>query len=102
MLRQRAKVEWIKLGDSNSAYFHAILKSKHKQTNISMLKDANGNRLITHEKIEEEVLNFYKKLIGEAYPMKQKIDIVVLREGKQVSSNQSRMLIAQVTEEEIY
>lgn len=82
LLRQRAKVDWIKLGDNNSAYFHAILKSKYKQTNIKLMMDENGNNLMTREKIEEEVTGFYKRLIGESHPMKQKVDISVLREGK--------------------
>lgn len=46
LLRQRAKVDWIKLGDNNSAYFHAIHKSKHKQAKINMLQDSNGNKLL--------------------------------------------------------
>lgn len=42
LLRQRAKVDWIKLGDSNNAYFFAVIKSKYSQTNINLLKDDDG------------------------------------------------------------
>ncbi|XP_058761622.1 uncharacterized protein LOC131635037 [Vicia villosa] len=52
LLRQRAKIDWIKLGDSKNSFFYATLKSKYKQTNISFLKDKNGNQLVTHDFIE--------------------------------------------------
>lgn len=30
MLRQRTKISWIRLGDENNAFLHAMLKSKKK------------------------------------------------------------------------
>ncbi|MCI32067.1 transposon TX1 putative 149 kDa protein, partial [Trifolium medium] len=30
MLRQKAKIEWLRLGDGNNKYFHASLKAKQK------------------------------------------------------------------------
>lgn len=62
--------------------FFAVLKSKHSQTTINMLKDTNGNNLTSQDKIEEEVMNFYRRLVGEAQPVQQKINIEVLRDGR--------------------
>lgn len=38
-LRQKAKIDWIRLGNGNNNYFHASIKGRHKQNNIrSLLK----------------------------------------------------------------
>lgn len=31
ILRQIAKIGWMRMGDGNNAYFHASLKSKHQK-----------------------------------------------------------------------
>lgn len=35
VLRQNAKIKWIRLGDRNNSYFHASLKSKHQGTRLN-------------------------------------------------------------------
>lgn len=42
LLRQRAKVEWIRLVDGNNAFFHASLKSKPKKCGITKLLKEDG------------------------------------------------------------
>ncbi|GKB18900.1 sodium/hydrogen exchanger 6 [Tanacetum coccineum] len=39
-LKQKAKVEWLEAGDSNTAYFHKIMKSKCTRNRIEMVCDA--------------------------------------------------------------
>jgi hypothetical protein len=34
MLRQKAKIEWLKLGDGNNRYFHASIKAKQRQCEL--------------------------------------------------------------------
>lgn len=40
--KQKLKEDWIHLGDSNSAYFHAVLKKKRAQNSIYRLKNIEG------------------------------------------------------------
>ncbi|KAL5124246.1 putative ribonuclease H protein [Glycine soja] len=64
ILMQKSKVNWLKLGDSNNAYFHATVKEKNKNKGIYTLTDLDGNLLCTQESIEKEIVSFYKKLVG--------------------------------------
>ncbi|GJW57559.1 ribonuclease H-like domain-containing protein [Tanacetum coccineum] len=38
-LKQKAKVEWLQVGDSNSAYFHKSVKSRNQRCPIEVIKD---------------------------------------------------------------
>ncbi|XP_058726099.1 uncharacterized protein LOC131597415 [Vicia villosa] len=56
IMRQRAKVTWIRLGDGNNAYFHAALKSKQSNMRIHSLINEDGKMLNTQDDITEEVI----------------------------------------------
>lgn len=64
MLKQRSKVDWLKLGDSNNKYFYASLKSKQNQSNISSMTMEYANILTKPEEFESEIMRFYSNLVG--------------------------------------
>nr|GEV87928.1 hypothetical protein [Tanacetum cinerariifolium] len=41
-LMQKAKVEWLKLGDANTAYFHKVVKSQAARNRIDSITNSNG------------------------------------------------------------
>nr|GFB27422.1 RNA-directed DNA polymerase, eukaryota, reverse transcriptase zinc-binding domain protein [Tanacetum cinerariifolium] len=41
-LKQKAKVEWLKAGDSNTSYFYKIVKSKCARNKIEMVSDSSN------------------------------------------------------------
>ncbi|XP_021979800.1 uncharacterized protein LOC110875916 [Helianthus annuus] len=41
-LKQKSKMEWLHVGDSNSAYFHNALKCRNHVTRINCIKDRHG------------------------------------------------------------
>ncbi|GJX41720.1 hypothetical protein Tco_0256710 [Tanacetum coccineum] len=41
-LMQKAKVEWLKLGDANTAYFHKVMKSQASRNRIDSVTTSNG------------------------------------------------------------
>lgn len=101
MFRQRAKLEWLKLGDGNNAYFHATLKSKHKQTQMVTLHASNGHLLNTQTDIDEEVLGFYGILMGTTAIKLQGVDIMAMRQGTQLTLEHSHYFTSQVSKNEI-
>jgi len=65
IMRQKSRVQWLKLGDGNTTYFHASLKSRIAQNRRTSLISANGSIVTTTNDIEDEVLGFYKKTIRD-------------------------------------
>ncbi|CAI8611329.1 unnamed protein product [Vicia faba] len=102
LFRQRSKIDWIRLGDNNNAYFHANLKSKYKQAQISKMINKYGNTLVTDDQIEKEVYRFYQALVGVAATNLKKIDIEVMRDGKQLNKDHCQNPAALVTDREIH
>jgi len=60
ILQQRSKLDWLKLGDKNNAYFHVSIRAKHKVKSIDKLELDDGSVVQDQHKIEAEVLRFYK------------------------------------------
>jgi hypothetical protein len=102
MLMQKSKIEWLRLGDGNNHYFHASLKAKHRQCALRAIYKEDGTLLTNHEDIEQEVLQLYGNLMGKADDNLRGIDIVAMRTGPQIPSDQRELLITPITEGEIY
>lgn len=63
-MMQKDKINWLKLGDVNNAYFPVTVRGKNKQAGIYKLEDPNDRTLTEFEVIEKEVLIFYRNLVG--------------------------------------
>ncbi|GJX41721.1 putative RNA-directed DNA polymerase [Tanacetum coccineum] len=44
-LKQKAKIEWLDVGDSNSSYFHKSVKCKNQQSRIDSIRDNEDNEV---------------------------------------------------------
>jgi hypothetical protein len=86
-IKQRSRVNWLKSGDRNTAYFHDFA-SQHKRINaISTLQREDGSWCDDAEEVKEEVQGFYKNLYtSEGFPdMQELLNLVtekVMREDK--------------------
>ncbi|CAK8566524.1 unnamed protein product [Lathyrus sativus] len=100
-LMQNYKVDWLRLGDGNNAYFHAIMKEKNKQNGLHRLENNQGKILDEFKDIEQEIIQFYQKMIGTNTQTLMHVDIKDLRRGAQLEENHREKLIQQVSEHEI-
>ncbi|XP_058774217.1 uncharacterized protein LOC131648481 [Vicia villosa] len=66
VLKQRSKIEWLKLGDGNNSFFHASLRAKHVSKGMHLLYREDGTMLKTQKDIEQVVVAFYESLMGTA------------------------------------
>ncbi|GJV37057.1 sodium/hydrogen exchanger 6 [Tanacetum coccineum] len=62
-LKQKAKIEWLKADDSNTAYFHKIVKSKCTRNRIKMVSDASNN-LYDGNQVPDAFVNHYNQFLG--------------------------------------
>ncbi|XP_021866145.1 uncharacterized protein [Spinacia oleracea] len=99
--RQKSRIQWLQIGDSNSKFFFSAMKERQARNSIDVLYDSSGKKLTTMQEIKGEISQFYKGLISTAAPSLIGIDVNIVRKGKQLSSSASDELIQHVTESEI-
>ncbi|XP_050915875.1 uncharacterized protein LOC127130968 [Lathyrus oleraceus] len=102
ILKQKAKVNWLQLGDGNNAFYHAYVRDRNKQKGMYSLESVNGGSLSKPEDIEEEVLQFYDKLVGTKSLNLRCIDITTVRNGKTLDRESACQLIRPVEEGEVW
>lgn len=57
IMAQKAKINWLNLGDGNNKYFHAAVKEKNRGTRILKLIRKDGIVATEHKDLEHEVLD---------------------------------------------
>nr|GEU31846.1 hypothetical protein [Tanacetum cinerariifolium] len=63
-MKQKAKVEWLKVGDSNTAYFHNAMKIHISISKIDILMDSNGN-LFANDQVADVFVKHYETFLGQ-------------------------------------
>ncbi|XP_077252336.1 uncharacterized protein LOC143891678 [Tasmannia lanceolata] len=64
MRRQNARVQWLNLGDSNSAYFYYVMNVRRNQNSIGGLLDVHGNLTTDHSQIENIMISYFQSLLN--------------------------------------
>ena len=59
---RKSRIKWLKKGDKNRSYFHAIVAGRRKRTAITNLQKKNGDWCNSEKKIEEEITYYFQKL----------------------------------------
>nr|GEW92373.1 hypothetical protein [Tanacetum cinerariifolium] len=63
-LKQKAKITWLKEGDSNTTYFHKVVKSRVSRSRIDVVTDAYGN--VHHStEVAKAFINHYEIFLGQ-------------------------------------
>jgi hypothetical protein len=63
--RQKSRVQWLKEGEKNTKFFHRSMVHRRYINIITQLEDNQGNPILDHASIEEELTNYYKYLLTE-------------------------------------
>ncbi|GJT02461.1 hypothetical protein Tco_0823630 [Tanacetum coccineum] len=64
-LKQKAKITWLKEGDSNTAYFHKMVKSRVSRSRIDVVTDING-AVFQNDDVANAFINHYEVFLGHA------------------------------------
>lgn len=100
-MQQKSRVQWLKLGDDNSAYFFAHMKNRVAQNTITSLTTAAGTTVYSHENIEGELKTFYEDLLGNSASSLPSLNAEIMRNGQTLNRDQQMQVAAEVTKEEI-
>ena len=68
-LKQKSRVQWLKLGDNNSRYFFNSCKNRWNANKILALSDSFGVVHDSHEAISSVAVNYFKDLFGTSSPV---------------------------------
>ncbi|GJU89779.1 hypothetical protein Tco_1302202 [Tanacetum coccineum] len=63
-LQQKAKVEWLKSGDANNAYFHIVVKNQASRNRIDNITLNNGD-VLTDDQIPNEVADHMVREVSD-------------------------------------
>jgi hypothetical protein len=97
---ERAKVKTLLEGDANARFFHLVANGKHGKQHIYRLEDDNGV-VVSSDRLKCHITNYYKNLFG--FPEHTKITLMEyqIHDIPQVSDEESEILIAEFTENEV-
>ncbi|GJX03846.1 protein LAZ1 [Tanacetum coccineum] len=62
-LSKKAKIEWLDVGDSNSAYFHKLIKSRNQRSRIEVITNSD-NVQVTGNQIQNDFVSHYNAFLG--------------------------------------
>ncbi|XP_074288534.1 uncharacterized protein LOC141613690 [Silene latifolia] len=99
-LRQKAKVDWMQMGDHNTAFFDASIKSRRSKNRVFQVKDMNGQMCSSPEKIQSAFEEYYMSLLGTSHEVRP-INRKIVQHGKCLTAAHCSLLTAPVTGAEI-
>ena len=62
-LKQKSRIQWLKLGDHNSNFFHKVIKARNLMNSIKSITLENGYRSEDPETIKQEVVNHFHSVL---------------------------------------
>ncbi|GKC65737.1 hypothetical protein Tco_1098335 [Tanacetum coccineum] len=87
LLYQKAKIEWLKKGDHNTAFFHKVIKGRMNKSRIKTDCNNKGER-IEGKAVTKEFLNHFNVFLGSNHivaPIEDSVDLFTKNEGKKVA-----------------
>ncbi|XP_074342078.1 uncharacterized protein LOC141679483 [Apium graveolens] len=100
LLKQKARVKWLQLGDNNNSFFHQKFKVNWNQGKILSLQNTDGNLVYGQEPCASVAVQYFTQLLG-APANSDSIDLSSVN-CKEISDAQSRLLVASVTDTIIF
>ncbi|GKA84734.1 hypothetical protein Tco_0806388, partial [Tanacetum coccineum] len=62
--KQKAKIEWLRVGDSNSAYFHKSVKSRISRSRIDVVTNLDGV-MVSRDQVPNAFVAHYETSLGQ-------------------------------------
>jgi mannosylglycoprotein endo-beta-mannosidase len=72
---KKCRIRWIKQGDDNTKFFHAMATERYRRNNISMLIGGNVNEVSDHEIMAGMLLTNFKERMGQSEGIVMEFDL---------------------------
>lgn len=99
--QQKSRIDWLKKGDSNARFFHASVKVRQSVNVICKLVRADDSYCIGQEQIREEVIEFYRRLMGTTAMELPMVDKRIVNNGPRLNAEQQQALNAPCSGQEV-
>jgi mannosylglycoprotein endo-beta-mannosidase len=73
--RKRCTVRWVKVGEDNTKFFHAMATQRNRRNTISMIKDADGRVVNDHAEIAALLWSSYRDRMGNSEGINMQFDL---------------------------
>ncbi|XP_074318592.1 uncharacterized protein LOC141655409 [Silene latifolia] len=99
-LAQKSKIHWLQQGDTNSSYFHGMIKKRRNGNRVMMIEDRTGHLCDTPEQIQNAFLEYYQGLLGDSKETKR-VHRRIIEKGIRCNDDHHAMLCRPVTGKEV-
>jgi mannosylglycoprotein endo-beta-mannosidase len=72
---KRCTIRWIKQGEDNTKFFHAMATERFRRNAIAMLQDSEGNEVNDHDLMARMLWNEYKDRMGRSEGIDMQFDL---------------------------
>ncbi|XP_050217536.1 uncharacterized protein LOC126668373 [Mercurialis annua] len=99
--KQKSRVQWLNLGDSNTKFFHNSLKQRRIVNCIPILQLEDGSTINSSNEIHIEMTRFYKNLFRKGDFNRNHIKREEFRKGFILAEEDGVTFMRKVTEQEV-
>ncbi|KAL0294090.1 UNVERIFIED_CONTAM: hypothetical protein Sradi_6903600 [Sesamum radiatum] len=101
MLKQRAKIAWLKGGDNCTKIFFRKITARRTSQRVYQIQNEDGNLLTDYTAVTGEFVNYFKKLFGGSQRQSQNLDHLQPFARYLISENEATQISAPVQRSEI-
>lgn len=99
--QQKSRVNWLRSGDRNTRYFHAVTKGKRVKNTINVLQDEAGVVYRGHKEISKVAVKYFEDLYASEGTDSVLYERVFQNFQQRVTPEMNQDLTRQITEEEV-
>ncbi|XP_062080858.1 uncharacterized protein LOC133785653 [Humulus lupulus] len=100
-LRQKSKINWLRFGDENTAYFRASLKQRKMRNRISSFINDEGHIVENYPEVIDHFYNHFRGVMGKVSLASRQIDQNCFKEGHTLTLEQQLRLIQPFTRKDV-
>lgn len=100
--RQKSQIRWLKDGEKNTKFFHKTTVQHRMNNFIAHIQNEQGERIETHEGIEEDFLRYFKKAHQEpSIDRLPAIEKILQNIPKLITEEQNLLLLQPIQMQEV-